>query len=124
MQQCLAVRRQFDQHFAMVVFGMLAADSTALGQTVHKFPRAVVAQAKPIGESGDSGASPPGEALQREKQLVLLGFDSFGASCQLAGVQELPDAVAKLGKALKAEFRNIRHWPFGLMVTLVPIHRR
>ena len=102
MQQCLAVRRKFYEHFAMILIPVPASHGAPVNDTIYKFHGAVMAKAELMGERGYSGTSIPWQALDCQKKLMLLGFDALGAGRFLAKMEELPDTVPELGKPPKA----------------------
>ena len=101
MQQGFAVRRRLHEHFAMIVLSMPALQGVLVDETIYKFYSAVMAQAELLRESGNSGTSALGQALDRQEKLMLLRFDALGASGSFAKTQELPDTVPELSKPAK-----------------------
>jgi len=83
---------------------VLATHSASFHQAIDQFHRAVVADTKLLGKRSDGWTSALRKSLYCKQDLVLVGFDSFGAGCFFAEVQKLPDAVTELGELPKAEF--------------------
>jgi hypothetical protein len=104
MQQGFAVRRELHQHFTMILISVSALQRALVNETIYKFYGAVMAKAELLGKCGNSGTIALGQAPERQKKLMLLGFDALGAGRFFAKMQELPDTVPKLSKLAKAGF--------------------
>jgi hypothetical protein len=104
MQQSLAVRCKFHKHLATILVALPALQGALVNETIHKFHGTVMAKAELLGECRNSRTSAPGQALDRQKKLMLLGFDTFGTGRFLAEVQELTDVVPELSQPTKTRF--------------------
>ena len=98
VQQVLAVRGEFNQHFAAVLIAVAAFHGALIDETIHQFYRAVVAKTQPLRKRGDSRTSARRHAFHGEKKLVLLRLDPLRSGSFFAEVKELANAVPKLGK--------------------------
>jgi hypothetical protein len=98
VQQILAVRREFNQHFAAVLIAVAAFHGAMIDETVQQFHCAVVPKTQPLRKRGDSRTSARRHAFQGEKKLVLLRLNPLRTGSLFAEVKELTNAVPKLGK--------------------------
>ena len=67
-------------------------------EAIDKFYGTVMAQAESFRKRPDGGTTSRWQPFYGQEHLVLLGFDSLQTSGFFTQVQELADAIAKLGK--------------------------
>ena len=77
---------------------MPACYRSLLHEAINKFYGAVMAQAESFRKRPDGGTTSRRQSFYGQEHLVLLGFNSLRTSGFFAQVQELADAIAKLGK--------------------------
>jgi hypothetical protein len=104
MQQSFAVWRKFHEHLAVILISEPTSQGALVNETIYKLHSTVMAKAELPGERSYSRTSAPGQALDRQKKLMLLGFDTFGTGRFLAEVQELTDSVPELSEPPKTRF--------------------
>jgi hypothetical protein len=102
VKQRLTIRRQFHQHFTMILIPMAASHRSLIHETIHKFHRGVMAEAKSLCESSHCGTIPLRQALDCQEKLVLLWLDPQGTGRLFAEMKEPPDLVPELGKLSKS----------------------
>jgi hypothetical protein len=98
------VRRQFDQHFTLILGAMFASKGATLHKAINEFDCAVVTETELLRKRGDGGTAALRQPLDCEENLMLLGFNSLGTGRLFAEAQELPDTVTELGETPKAKF--------------------
>jgi hypothetical protein len=89
---------QFNEHFTTILNTVPACYRSLLHEAVNKFYRAVMAQAESFRKRPDGGTTSHRQPSNGQEHLVLLGFNSLRTSGFFTQVQELADAIAKLGK--------------------------
>ena len=83
MQQGFTTRRKLHEHFAMIVISVPATQSALVNETVYELHGAVMAKAELLGKCGNRWTSPPGQALNSQEKLMLLGLDPFASGLRL-----------------------------------------
>jgi hypothetical protein len=83
-QQCLAARCKFYKHFALILTSVAASHSATINEPIYKFYSAVMAKTELMGEHRYGGTSVLSQALDCQEKLMLLRFDTLGASRFLA----------------------------------------
>jgi hypothetical protein len=95
VQHFLPMRRQFNENQAMVLITGAPSYGPALHEAVDQFDRTVMAQAQPLRERRDSGASSRRQTFNGKKNLMLLWLNADGSGSLFAEVEELADAISK-----------------------------
>src|SRR5437868_14948209 len=89
----LAFRSQRHQYLAPITARPVALYEPVCRQTVHQLDRAVMLDLQALGQFTDPWANIPGQAFQRQKQLVLTRLQACPARGLLAETKETADLV-------------------------------
>lgn len=99
-EHALALGRDLDQDFAMVPGVPVPAHQAEGGEAVEEADDRVVPELELPGQRADGGKAVRRDALDRQEELVLLGFQARPAGLPLAEGEEAADQMTEMGEAL------------------------
>ena len=108
-QEPFPLRQKLYQHLAPILISAMPGSQSSALQAIDQLHRAVMLQLHSFCERTNRGAHVRRKTLNREQQLVLLGFESGGAGSRFAEVQKTPDLVAELRQGTVIEVFGFLH---------------
>lgn len=96
-QHSAACRSEADPHFPLIVRARPPRDRARAFEPVDQFDGAVMPNEQPGGNLPDRRPSAIGQALNRQKQLMLLRLDAVLLCGRFAEVKELSNLPAEFG---------------------------
>lgn len=93
-----SVRSELDANLPVILAAADPFDEALTREPIHQPDGAVVADDHVLGEFPDGRALAGAKRPDGEQDLVLLGFQSFGAGGLLAEVEESANSVAELAE--------------------------
>jgi hypothetical protein len=94
-KQPLAASREPEHYLSLVAFAGKAPNEAALDHPTHQLDRTVVSDHQALGNGADGRRTR--EALQREKELMLLRLNACGTGGRFTEVEEAADQEPDLG---------------------------